>query len=237
MNICHAFTLIYRDFKEKGIENPREICLKSLKASTFMTVIAYIILGICLGFTEEISIYKKDEENGFDLNAKAMIFFRIFKFIWFSLQVALMMPTIKLALIGLIKVPDSEINRKLSITLSIIFSLISTCVATSTYMFHRRLKDTKIGGKLEECTDSDDLSDVEFSKIYIDLNLKYYYIHYLFLATSLLSAIVGLLFPWGVMIRAFKYDTHKLVITGFVVLSLIGCICLEFVFPQAKPII
>lgn len=237
MNICHAFTLIYRDFKEKGIENPREICLKSLKTSTFITVIAYIVLGICLGFTEELSIYKKDAVNHFNLNVLAMIIYRLFKFLWFSLQVALIMPTIKLALIGLIKVPDSEINKKLSIALSIVFSLISICVATTTYLFHRRLKDSKIGGKIEECTDSDDFSDIEFSEFYLDLNIKYYFIHYLFLATSLLSAFVGLLFPWGVMIRAFKYDLNKIVITGFVVLSLIACICLEFVFPQKKPII
>jgi hypothetical protein len=237
VNIIQAFNLIFRDFKETGTMNPREACLKSLKYSTLITVFAYFILGLCLGFTEEIVIYQKNAINHFDFTVLTMTVYRVFKFFWFSLQIALMMPTIKLAFLGLYYTPDSEISRLSSFLLSVFFTFVSVCVACYTYLYHKGVSESKIGGKLEECSNDKNFSNIEVSKVYLDLNIKFYAIHYLFLGTSLLGACVGLLYPWGIMIRAFKYEVYKIALTGLAAFAVIVCILLEFIYPQSKPVI
>lgn len=245
VNIFQSLTLIYKDIRDSNLVLKRELYEQALKIALIITVCFYLLFGFMMSFTERITSSRSPGPEEFNLMFVLLCIFRLFKFTWFILQVCLMMLTLKSSFLSIFSSSDYEISSRMSLLLSAIFIFLSNA---AIYYVYTRPSDQRtyqryggIGCYSNEAYDEDfdfNEDDDYDPQPYEDLNLMYYAGHQLFMVNAYFSIIVGLIIPWGLMIRTTNYSQAKIAIVAVGILIVLVLVVYssfyeknEFYFP------
>lgn len=231
VNIFQSLTLIYKDIRDSNLTYKRESYNQSLRIALVITVLFYLLFGVILSFTERITSTRAQGPQELSLMLILMIIFRLFKFTWLILQVCLMMLTLKSSFVSIFKSTECEISKTTSLVLSVVFVILSNF---SVYYVYSRISDQRTyqrnngiycysNGAYDEDIDYNEQDDFD-PKPYEDLNLMFYESHNLFIVNAYCSIVVGLVIPWGLMIRTSHYHVGKIVAVGVAIGALLASV-------------